>query len=89
VGDTLRVTLRNLVPGHNVTLHPHGVLYTKSSEGSPYIDGTSGAAKADDGVKTGAPLLQWRGQAPAIDWMALALAGRPAARQAATGRPAG
>jgi hephaestin len=54
VGDTLRVTLRNLVPGHNVTLHPHGVLYTKSSEGSPYMDGTSGADKADDGVKTGA-----------------------------------
>jgi hypothetical protein len=25
--------LRNLLPGHNVTLHPHGVLYTKSSEG--------------------------------------------------------
>ena len=34
-------------------MHPHGVFYTKSSEGAPYDDGTSGADKADDGVPPG------------------------------------
>ncbi|KIZ07330.1 hypothetical protein MNEG_0617 [Monoraphidium neglectum] len=41
VGDTLKVTLKNMLPagGASVSLHPHGVLYDKSSEGSPYADG--------------------------------------------------
>lgn len=39
VGDTLKVTFRNKLPEHNVTMHPHGVWYTKDSEGSPYADG--------------------------------------------------
>ena len=34
-------------------MHPHGVLYNKSSEGSPYMDGTWGAEKADDRVPPG------------------------------------
>jgi len=52
VGDTIRVVFRNnaRVP---VSMHPHGVFYAKSSEGSPYADSTAGADKADDGVPTG------------------------------------
>ncbi|HEY2983153.1 MAG TPA: multicopper oxidase domain-containing protein [Jatrophihabitantaceae bacterium] len=36
------------------SIHVHGVLYDKSSEGAPYNDGTSGAAKDDDAVPPGA-----------------------------------
>ncbi|KAF6265588.1 Cupredoxin [Scenedesmus sp. NREL 46B-D3] len=39
VGDTLLVTFKNMVPGHNLSIHSHGVLYDKLSEGSPYYDG--------------------------------------------------
>ena len=41
VGDTVRVTFRNMLPagGPPVSMHPHGVLYDKDSEGSPYADG--------------------------------------------------
>ncbi len=35
-------------------MHPHGVLYNKSSEGSPYMDGTWGYDKDDDSVVPGA-----------------------------------
>ncbi|MEO8945099.1 MAG: multicopper oxidase domain-containing protein [Gemmatimonadaceae bacterium] len=52
VGDTLRVVFRN--NAHRpFSMHPHGVFYTKSSEGAPYNDGTTGADKADDGVAPG------------------------------------
>ena len=34
-------------------MHPHGVLYNKSSEGTPYMDGTWDAEKADDAVAPG------------------------------------
>ncbi|KAI8463551.1 MAG: multicopper ferroxidase [Monoraphidium minutum] len=46
VGDTLRVTFRNMMPPGSpaVSMHPHGVLYDKSSEGSPYADGLPLAA---------------------------------------------
>jgi len=41
VGDTIYVTFKN--SGSNpYTMHPHGVAYEKSSEGSAYADGTSG-----------------------------------------------
>src|SRR5581483_2781892 len=52
VGDTIRVVFRNTcsIP---TSVHPHGVLYDKDSEGAPYSDGTSGADKLDDGVPTG------------------------------------
>jgi len=52
VGDTIRVSFRNncSIPA---SMHPHGVFYTKSSEGAPYNDGTNGADKADDAVPTG------------------------------------
>jgi len=52
VGDRIEVTLKNntLIP---VSLHPHGVLYTKANEGSRYPDGTSGADVADDAIAPG------------------------------------
>ena len=34
-------------------MHPHGVLYDKSSEGSPYEDGTTRAEHGDDAVPPG------------------------------------
>lgn len=52
VGDTITVTFRNNC-NFPASVHPHGVFYTKSSEGAPYNDGTTGADKADDGVPTG------------------------------------
>lgn len=52
VGDTIRVVFRNLA-SRPYTMHPHGVLYDKASEGAPTNDGTSGALKADDSVAPG------------------------------------
>ena len=52
VGDTIRVVFRNN-GDRPYSVHPHGVLYDKSSEGVPYNDGTSGSEKADDGVPPG------------------------------------
>lgn len=52
VGDTVRVTFRNNA-SFPASVHPHGVFYAKESEGAPYVDGTSGADKADDGVPPG------------------------------------
>jgi FtsP/CotA-like multicopper oxidase with cupredoxin domain len=53
VGDTINVVLKNNT-SRPCSLHPHGVLYTKSSEGAAYSDGTSGSDKADDAVAPGA-----------------------------------
>lgn len=52
VGDHLEVTLRNatLVA---LSLHPHGVFYTKANEGSRYPDGTPDAGRAGDAVAPG------------------------------------
>jgi FtsP/CotA-like multicopper oxidase with cupredoxin domain len=52
VGDTIRVVFRNN-GDRPYSVHPHGVLYDKASEGVPYNDGTSGSDKADDGVPPG------------------------------------
>ena len=52
VGDTIKVVFRNACP-FPASVHPHGVLYAKSSEGAPYSDGTRGANKADDAVPPG------------------------------------
>lgn len=52
VGDTLRVVFRNN-GSHPYSMHPHGVFYQKSSEGTPYRDGTTGADRADDAVAAG------------------------------------
>jgi FtsP/CotA-like multicopper oxidase with cupredoxin domain len=52
VGDRIEVNFKNnaLVP---LSLHPHGVFYTKANEGSRYADGTAGADLADDAVAPG------------------------------------
>ena len=52
VGDTIRVVFTNhtTLPA---SMHPHGVLYDKASEGAPYDDGTSGPDKLDDSVPPG------------------------------------
>ncbi|MEK6597694.1 MAG: multicopper oxidase domain-containing protein, partial [Gemmatimonadota bacterium] len=47
-----RIVFRNNA-SHPYSMHPHGVFYTKDSEGAPYADGTSGADRADDGVAPG------------------------------------
>ncbi len=52
VGDTIRIVFRNN-GRYPYSVHPHGVLYDKSSEGAAYDDGTSGADKRDDGVPPG------------------------------------
>ena len=52
VGDTIRVVFRNQAT-RPYSMHPHGVLYGKESEGSGYLDGTSGADRRDDAVPPG------------------------------------
>jgi FtsP/CotA-like multicopper oxidase with cupredoxin domain len=53
VGDTIRVVFRNNGT-HPYSVHPHGVLYGKDSEGAPYVDGTRGSLASDAGVAPGA-----------------------------------
>ncbi|MDQ6886888.1 MAG: multicopper oxidase domain-containing protein [Gemmatimonadota bacterium] len=45
VGDTIKVVFRNNAT-HPYSMHPHGVIYEKSSEGAGYEDGTSTPDKA-------------------------------------------
>jgi len=52
VGDTLKVVFRNKA-SRPYSIHPHGVFYLKSSEGSAYNDGTSGASKIAGAVPPG------------------------------------
>jgi manganese oxidase len=49
VGDTIKIVFRNNAT-HPFSMHPHGVLYQKDSEGADYNDGTPGADKSDGGV---------------------------------------
>ena len=44
VGDTIKVVFKNNAT-HPFSMHPHGVVYKKDSEGADYNDGTSGADK--------------------------------------------
>jgi manganese oxidase len=53
VGDTIKVVFKNNAT-HPFSMHPHGVLYQKDSEGADYDDGTSGADKEDCCVAPGA-----------------------------------
>lgn len=53
VGDTFVVHLRNKTR-FPLSLHPHGGLYDKANEGSPYADGTSSKDIAHDEVAPGA-----------------------------------
>ncbi len=52
VGDTIKVIFKNNTQ-FPASVHPHGVFYTKSSEGAPYDDGTGAADKGDDAVQPG------------------------------------
>jgi tetratricopeptide (TPR) repeat protein len=52
VGDTIKVVFKNRTRVHT-SIHPHGVFYLKTSEGSGYNDGTTAADKKDDAVKPG------------------------------------
>lgn len=52
VGDTIRVVFKNNGT-YSYTMHPHGVIYDKNSEGAGYSDNTSGADKRDDAVPPG------------------------------------
>lgn len=52
VGDSVRIVFRNST--HlTLTMHPHGLEYTKDAEGSLYNDGTGKTVKADDAVAPG------------------------------------
>ncbi|MGH9518375.1 MAG: multicopper oxidase domain-containing protein, partial [Terriglobales bacterium] len=52
VGDTIKVDFKNNAT-HPYSMHPHGMLYEKDSEGADYNDGTFGADKSDGGVPPG------------------------------------
>jgi FtsP/CotA-like multicopper oxidase with cupredoxin domain len=52
VGDTIKVIFKNNAT-RPYSIHVHGVLYAKNSEGAPYNDGTAGADKHDDAVPPG------------------------------------
>jgi len=53
VGDTIKVVFNNNAT-RPYSMHPHGVFYAKDSEGTGYLDGTTGRDKADDAVAPGA-----------------------------------
>ncbi|XP_061455037.1 hephaestin-like isoform X2 [Rhineura floridana] len=52
VGDTITVHLKNF-GSRPFTIHPHGVFYTKDSEGSLYPDASSQDLKQDDAIPPG------------------------------------
>lgn len=52
VGDTVRVFFKNNTKIF-CTMHPHGLAYTKESEGALYSDKTSGEDKKDDSIPPG------------------------------------
>jgi hephaestin len=52
VGDTIVVYFKNMA-SQFLSMHPHGLWYSKDSEGTPYADGTMGKDRADDSVPPG------------------------------------
>jgi FtsP/CotA-like multicopper oxidase with cupredoxin domain len=52
VGDTIRVVFRNNLDAP-ATMHPHGVFYTKESEGAPYAAGPGERDLEGNGVRPG------------------------------------
>jgi manganese oxidase len=52
VGDTIKIFFKNKAT-RPYSMHPHGMLYQKDSEGAGYNDGTTGPDKADDMVSPG------------------------------------
>ncbi|XP_072029158.1 hephaestin-like protein [Amphiura filiformis] len=60
VGDTIEILFMNMA-SRPYSLHTHGMLYDKVSEGAKYADGTSGRDKADDSVDSGSNhTYEWR-----------------------------
>ena len=53
VGDTIKVVFKNNA-SRPYSIHVHGVLYNKDSEGAPYNDGTGKRDTGDDAVPPGA-----------------------------------
>ncbi|XP_033645179.1 hephaestin-like protein isoform X2 [Asterias rubens] len=53
VGDIINVTLRNNLLSQNVSITPHGVMYTKNNEGDAYNDGTTGGDRFDEMITPG------------------------------------
>ena len=51
-GDTIKVVFKNHGT-HPFSMHPHGVLYQKDSEGADYNDKSSGGDKSDGAVPPG------------------------------------
>ena len=41
VGDTVKIVFKNMAVFNSYSIHPHGVLYNKASEGSRYNDGVN------------------------------------------------
>lgn len=54
VGDTIKVVFKNKAT-HPYSMHPHGVLYAKDSEGAEYNDSTKGTDKSDGCVGPARP----------------------------------
>jgi FtsP/CotA-like multicopper oxidase with cupredoxin domain len=52
VGDKVQIVFKNDLE-RPVSIHMHGLLYDKSSEGAPYADGTTTAQQGDDAVPPG------------------------------------
>ncbi|MBF0502089.1 MAG: multicopper oxidase domain-containing protein [Candidatus Riflebacteria bacterium] len=52
VGDRIEIHYKNKA-SRAYSVHPHGVFYTKASEGTPYNDGTGPDDKKDDTVPPG------------------------------------
>ena len=52
VGDKVRIVFKNDLT-RPVSIHMHGLLYDKGSEGAPYADGTTAAQQGDDAVPPG------------------------------------
>ena len=52
VGDEIRIVFKNRTR-HLTSMHPHGVFYLKTSEGSGYNDQTAPGDKTDDAVAPG------------------------------------
>ena len=48
----MEVVFLNRLP-HPATMHPHGLQYTKSSEGARYSDGTQGEGSTGQAVHPG------------------------------------
>lgn len=52
VGDTIKIFFKNNA-SRPYSIHPHGLLYRKDSEGAGYNDGTSRDDKSDDAIPPG------------------------------------